>query len=121
MEQLGVSYKKVDGILYPQVNCDKESIVLFGRGGKYGYLWISYMKENYPDRYKTLERFSRISETAIRTNDEAYELLDATVEAYLKNHKPENPESTIECWKLNDQAITMAEEIVYSEVVYHWR
>lgn len=93
MEQLGVSYTEVDGILYPQVNCEKESKVLFGRGGKYGYLWISYMKENYPDRYKTLERVRRISETGIRVNDEAYDLLDATVEAYLKiiSLKIQNP------------------------------
>ena len=44
--------------------------------GKYGRMWIKYIREEYPMRYKSLVRFGELEERADEVNDTAYELLD---------------------------------------------
>jgi hypothetical protein len=43
------------------------------------------------------------------------------VNQYLAKHKPQNSASTVEMWKLREQAKQMAEEVVLSDIVrqYH--
>ena len=49
-EAVGGTYTEIDGILYPDISIshEKEKADV----GKYGHLWISYMKEIHPDRYR---------------------------------------------------------------------
>ena len=56
--------------------------------GKYGRMWIKYIKEEYPMRYKSLVRFGELEERADEVNDTAYELLDDIEAKWLKKHKP---------------------------------
>ena len=49
-EQMGGTYTEKDGFLYPNLSMEQESEQI--TVGKYGLLWISYMKETYPDRYR---------------------------------------------------------------------
>lgn len=81
--------------------------------GKYGVLWISFMKEKHPDRYRHHIRIGRLQSKVAEVNEEAYEMLDSISEKYLKKHKPVNPNSTMEMWKLREQAKQIAEEEVY--------
>ena len=61
--------------------------------GKYGRMWIKYIKKEYPMRYKSLVRFGELEERADEVNDTAYELLDDIEAKWLKKHKPKNPNS----------------------------
>jgi hypothetical protein len=54
---------------------------------------------------------------ALEVNEEAYEMLDTIMNRYLQKHKPANPTSTMEMWKLREQAKQIAEEEVYETVV----
>ena len=78
------------------------------------------MKENYPDRYRHHIRMGQLHSRAAEVNEEAYEMLDSISEKYLKKHKPINPNSTMEMWKLREQAKQIAEEEVYETVVYRF-
>ena len=78
------------------------------------------MKENYPDRYRHHIRMGQFHSMAAEVNEEAYEMLDSISAKYLKKHKPVNPESTMEMWKLREQAKRIAEEEVYETVVYRF-
>ena len=51
---------------------------------------------------------------------EANSLMDKLMKDYLKKHKPENPFSTMEMWKLREQAKQIAEEEVYETIVYRF-
>ena len=88
--------------------------------GKYGLLWMEYMKENAPDRYRNLLRFGRIKKKALEVNEEAYEMLESIEFKYLAKHKPVNSASTMEMWKLREQARLVAEEEVLLTDVYHY-
>lgn len=51
-------------------------------------------------------------------NEEAYELLDQMMKNYLEKHPAQNPGSTMEMWKLREQAKRMAEEFIFQDIVY---
>lgn len=127
-EAMGGTYTEAGGILYPNIsvgNADTksntDSAIATADIGKYGHLWISYMKENHPDRYRHHIRMGQILIKAKEVNEEAYEMLDMVVEKYLAKHKPKNTHSTMEMWKLRKQAKQLAEEVIYGEIVYKYR
>lgn len=117
-EQMRGTYIEKDGLLYPNLSMEQEPEQI--EVGKYGLLWVSFMKENYPDRYRHHIRMGQFHSMAAEVNEEAYEMLDSISAKYLKKHKPVNPESTMEMWKLREQAKRIAEEEVYETVVYRF-
>ena len=106
------------GMLYPNIIMEKENL---SKLGKYGMMAMDYLKENHYQRYRSLKRFGRLTEVLSPVNEEAYRMIDMMMENYLKSHKPENPADTMEMWKIRQQGMMQAEEIVIAEVVnkYH--
>ena len=117
-EAMGGTYTEVDGVLYPNIVVLEESDVWVG---KYGLLWIDYMKFNYAERYRHHIRMGTLNTKALEVNEEAYEMLEGIVNQYLVKHKPQNSASTMEMWRLREQAKQMAEEVVLNDIVrqYH--
>lgn len=126
-EEMGGTYTEMDGIFYPNIGMDDidmksdmTSDATTTDIGKYGYLWISYMKENHVERYRHHIRMGQLQMKAKEVNEEAYEMLDKIVEKYLAKHKPGNTHSTMEMWRLREQAKQLAEEVIYGEIVYKY-
>ena len=117
-EAMGGTYTEVDGVLYPNIVVSEESDVWVG---KYGLLWIDYMKSNHAERYSHHIRMGTLHIKAFEVNEEAFEMLEGIVNQYLARHKPQNLPSTMEMWRLREQAKQMAEEVVLSDIVrqYH--
>lgn len=114
-EKLGIPYEEKDGIFYPVLVAGTEHADI--DTGKYGHMWIEYIKGEYPMRYKSLVRFGKLEERAAEVNETAYDLLDDIETSWLKKHKVKNPGSFMEQLKLRTQARMMAEEIVFADVV----
>lgn len=117
-EQMGVKYQEVNGLLFPLLSVEEEDLTK--SAGKYGDLWLQYIKENGPQRYTTLFRLGMLFTKAIGVNEEAYELLEITEKAYLANHKPKDSHSFVEKYQRNIQARMLAEEMVLQEIVYRF-
>lgn len=117
-EQMGGTYIEKDGLYYPSLSVEQmqEHIQV----GKYGLLWISYMKGNHPDRYRHHIRMGQLQSKAAEVNEEAYQMLDTIMNQYLQMHKPVNVNSTMEMWKLREQAKQIAEEEVYETIIYRF-
>ncbi len=116
-ETFGIEYEeREDGLLYPILEYGEEEQIDVG---KYGYIWIQYMQENHKSRYRKLVREGTLNLTAAKVNEEAYAMLDSIINRYLKNHRPKNPHSTMEMWKLRQDAQMQAEETVLASVVYN--
>lgn len=118
-EKLGIEYEERDGLLYPQITTPED--LPLGSVGKYGLLWISYMKENHYDRYRHCLRLGRLTAEACAVNEEAYRMLERIMERYLAERQPEDKSSTMGMWRLREQAKITVEEIVMADVVYHYR
>ncbi len=114
-ETIGIQYEEKDGLLYPifAEEVVTEAILV----GKYGDLWMEYLKVNHPDRYRHLFRLGKLMKKAEEVNEEAYEMLDSIVAKYLEKHPPIDPNSTMEMWQIREQAKMMAEEIIFHDIV----
>lgn len=119
-EKLGIAYKEYDGLLYPVLSVSVEAVKPIHLG-KYGRMWIEFMKTEHPDRYRNLVRFGRLWDKATEIDEEAYELLEAIESKWLSSHKPKNRQSFWEMYQLRTQARLMAEETVLHQVIrqYH--
>lgn len=114
-ERFGVQYEEMDGNVYPILEMATETTKI--DVGKYGKMWIEHIKVVYPERYRCLLRFGELSERASQVNETAYELLEDIEIRWLRKHKPENPNSFVEQFRLRNQAREMAEEAVLVDVV----
>lgn len=117
-EAMGGTYTEVDGVLYPNIVVSEKANAWVG---KYGLLWIDYMKFNYAEGYRHHIRMGTLNSKAFEVNEEAYEMLERIANRYLAKHKPQNSASTMEKWRLREQAKQMAEEVVLCDIVrqYH--
>lgn len=118
IEKMGVEFEERDGVLYPLVNggvSDNIKDVKTKDIGKYGHLWINFMQEAYPERYRSLVRFGLSEEKAFAVNEEAYELLCIMEEKLLMDSDVEK--SFAEKYALRMQVRMLVEEIVMQEVV----
>lgn len=113
-EKMGGTYTEIDEIFYPNLVLKQEKNVF---AGKYGIIWMSYMEEKYPMRVWELRMDGVLRVKAAEVNEEAMEVLETMVQAYLKKHKPKNPNSTMEMWRLREQARAIAEEFVLEDIV----
>lgn len=114
-EKLGVKYIEKDGIFYPLIAADTEENTNIG---KYGSLWVEYIRAEYPQRYRSLVRFGELSLKAVEVNELAYELLEDIENEWLKQHKPVHKDSFMEMYQLRIQARLLAEEVVLHDVVH---
>lgn len=119
-EAMGGTYTEIDGVFYPDITGSEESNILRGMVGKYGLLWMDYMKSNHAERYSHHIRMGTLNSKALEVNEEAYGLLDTIMNQYLQKHKPANSNSTMEMWKLREQAKQIAEDEVYETIVYRF-
>ena len=103
-EQMGGTYTEVDGIFYPNLVVKPEKNVMVG---KYGTIWMRFMEEKYPMRYLELHMGGELRIKAAEINEEAIEVLDIMVQAY----------STMEMWRLREQARAIAEEFILEDIV----
>ena len=113
-EQMGGTYTEIDGIFYPNLVVKPEKNVMVG---KYGTIWMSYVKENYLMRYVELSSGGELRQKAAEVNEEAMDRMDTMVQAYLKKNKPKNSNSTMELWQLREQARASAEEFILEDIV----
>ena len=114
-ETMGIDYEERNGLLYPIFEEEAATEVI--HVGKYGDLWMEYLKENHPDRYRHLFRTGKLMKKAVEVSEEAYEMLDSIVAKYLKKHPPVDPNSTMEMWQIREQAKILAEEIIFHDIV----
>lgn len=116
VEKMGVEFEERDGLFHPLMDGNTfEDGVKMKDIGKYGHLWINYMQEVYPKRYRSLVRFGLLEERVVAVNEEAYELLCGMEEKLLKDSDTES--SFVEKYALRTQVRMLVEEIVMQEVV----
>ena len=114
IERMNVEFEERDGLFYPLVdgsvgNAKTKDI------GKYGHLWINFMQEAYPERYRSLVRFGLLEEKVVTVNEEAYELLCVMEEKLLSDS--DTKRTFAEIYALRTQIRMLVEEIVMKEVV----
>ena len=114
-DSMGVRYEEREGLFYPVIA--EAEIQEQVHVAKYGHLWMNFMKENHPERYRHLLRFGKLMAKTAEVDGEAYQLLDSITEKYLKSHSPKDSSSTMEMWRLREEAKRIAEEVIFQDIV----
>ena len=104
-EKLGVKYIEKDGIFYPLITLDGEEKNT--DVGKYGHMWIDYIRTEYPQRYKSLVRLGELHDKAAEVNEVAYELLEDIEKEWLSEHKPKQANSFILDSRKRDDVLSL--------------
>ncbi|MCI8748275.1 MAG: TnpV protein [Lachnospiraceae bacterium] len=110
-------HEGADGMMYPDIKAEEMEMLPLG---KYGIMAMEYMEENHNRRYRSLLRTGRLMEKMKETEEEAGKLLEQITESYLETHRPADPHSSMEIWKIREQGMRMAEEIVLDEVIHRY-
>ena len=116
MAEMALKYREENGLLYPIIGRPDQEEEMKSLG-KYGRMATRYLKENEPERYRSLMRFGKLAGKMKEVDGEANRLLDEIEESYLKKNRPKDSSSTMEMWKIREQARMQAEEIVLQQVV----
>jgi hypothetical protein len=117
-EQMGGTYTEIDGIFYPNITLGNEAEEQNDFCGKYGDMWKKHMHDNRNADYRYYLFTGKLNEKAKEINEQAYEMLDVIMNHYMNNHKPDNPKSTIEMWKLRELAKMQAEEVIFHDIIF---
>lgn len=120
-ELMGGTYREENGMLYPNIIMDsagEDNVRSVVDAGKYGLIWLDYLSGNKPSLYRHYMRTGTLLERAASVNEEAHAMLDRIMNEYLEKHKPADTGSTMEMWKIREQAKMQAEEVVLHDIVY---
>lgn len=116
-EQMGGTYTEKDGILYPNIRIGEEETEAMQN--TFSRRFMEKVSERKPaGEILSSSLFRAVETKSAEINEEANELLERIMQQYLQKHKPENPDSTMEMWRLREQAKAMAAEVVLQDIVY---
>ena len=119
MGEYNIPYVERDGIFYSFIGFLEDTSI--GKVGKYGLMWIAYMKENHNYQYSHLVRIGELNVIVIEVDEEENAMADTITKKYLREHIPADGSSTSEMWRLREHARLLAEEVVLLDVINRYR
>ena len=116
---MNIKYKKIGDYLLPNLVIDTQNNKPIG---KYGYLRLSYIKQNKKVLYQTLLMTNELTNHLFSVSNECEERLKTLMDNYIKSDdrlSEKNKETNqIEWVKLMNNYKLIAEEIILNELVY---
>ena len=113
---LNLSYHEQDGMLLPNLqisNCVEDDCPL----GRYGRMALSYLRDNYPDRYMTLKMDGSFMETMHQVQREATEQIERLTQQMLRDAPMPVTDDILERTRHLNDLKSMAEETILQSVV----
>ncbi len=116
---MNIKYKKFGDYLLPNLVIDNQNNKQIG---KYGYLRLTYIKQNKKALYQSLLMKNELTNHLFSVSNECEERLKTLMDNYIKNDdrlSEKNKETNqIEWVKLMNNYKLIAEEIILKEIVY---
>ncbi len=116
MKPIEITYTKKNGMLYPSLQISKEKFSDEQPVGKYGQMYLTYLKSEHSDRYAELKMSGELMSNVHKINDEVHkqikELSDKIMLQYPKTEK------TMQNFKHLNTCRAIAEEIILKELLY---
>ena len=116
-EPLGLNYKEINGLLYPDLQISNNPIADIEPLGKYGQMCLSYLKEEHPVRYAELVMDGELMSLMHKVNEEAHLQVEDLTNKLLKKQKYSDSSDTLLMFRRRNSFKAMAEEVVIQEFV----
>lgn len=114
-----ISYTNINGALYPILQISRNPNSDVQPIGKYGQMYLIYLKNEYPERYTELRMSGELMPLADKINEDAYEQIKIISTGLMRKQPGTN--DTVQKFKQLNQCRAMAEEIMLKEFLYKTR
>nr|WP_076146526.1 TnpV protein [Paenibacillus odorifer] len=112
-----LTYREIDGLLYPNLNISNEANVDQQPLGRYGRMAMNYLRDNHPQRFQILLMQGILMETLHNVEQEALERTEQLTEQLLRLRQIPKTDDTLERTRHLNQIKTTAEELVLNDIV----
>ena len=112
-----IQYREAeDGMLHPILNYPKQPA---GSVGKYGEMRRAYLEKYRRATYGQMRLSGTLKQHLIEVNEQAYEMLEQTIQNLLKNDPVPNKAADQLGWIQHMNSLRLqAEEIILSELIH---
>lgn len=114
-----ISYTNINGALYPNFQISKDTEADKRPIGKYGQMYLSYLKDEHPERYAELRMSGELMHLVHKLNNETHEQIKELSCKLLKQYP--NTNYTMQKFRQRNTCQVMAEEIIIKENLYNIR
>nr|WP_188541741.1 TnpV protein [Paenibacillus segetis] len=112
-----LTYREIDGLLYPNLNISNEVKVDQQPLGKYGRMAMSYLRDNHPQRFQILLMQGILMETIHNVEQAALERMEQLTEQLLGLRPIPKTDDTLERSRHLNQIKSTAEELILNDIV----
>ncbi|MEK4039458.1 TnpV protein [Paenibacillus sp. FSL F4-0122] len=112
-----LTYREIDGLLYPNLNISNEAKVDQQPLGRYGRMAMSYLRDNHPQRFQILMMQGILMETIHNVEQEALERMEQLTEQLLHLRPMPKTDDTLERTRHLNQIKSTAEELVLNDIL----
>ncbi|AIQ70240.1 hypothetical protein PGRAT_23245 [Paenibacillus graminis] len=112
-----LTYREIDGLLYPNLNISNKAKVDQQPLGRYGRMAMSYLRDNHPQRFQILLMQGILMETLHNAEQEALERMEQMTEQLLRLRPMPKTDDTLERTRHLNQIKSTAEELVLNDIV----
>lgn len=112
---IDLDYIEIDGLLYPNIKTGMEE--LENDLTKYGILRLRYLYEHKREMYRQMLFTGKLAEHCRAIDKTAFKLSERIQADWIERH-PMPLEDTMERIRLRKQALQIADEIVFAELIY---
>ena len=114
-----ISYTNINGALYPNLQISKDKGADNRPIGKYGHMYLNYLKDEHPERYAELRMSGELMPLIHKVNDETHEQIKDLSGKLLKQYP--STDDTMQRFKQRNSCQAMVEEIALKEFLYKIR
>lgn len=117
--KLSLSYRNVNGALYPELQISRNPDANKRPVGKYGQMYLNYLKDEHSERYAELRMSGELMSLIHKVNDATHEQIKELT-CKLMNQYPSTTD-TMKKFRQRNTCQAMAEEIILKEFLYKIR
>ena len=117
--RLNLSYRNVNGALYPELQISKNPDADKRPIGKYGQMYLNYLKDEHPERYAELRMSGELMPLVHKVNDEVHEQIKELSCKLMKQYP--STTDTIQKFRHQNTCQAIAEEVILKEYLYKIR
>ncbi|MDD4690372.1 MAG: TnpV protein [Eubacteriales bacterium] len=116
-DPLGLNYKERNGLIYPELQISNDPISDIEPLGKYGQMCLSFLKEEYPDRYAELTMNGELMPLMHKVNEQAHAQVEELTDKLIRQQGYSDTSDTMLMFRRRNAFKAVAEEVVIREFV----
>src|SRR5690606_32687243 len=117
-DNTNLTYRQIDGHLYPNLQISNESETDKKVLGRYGRMALNYLRNHHPQRFLILQIQGDLMKIMSEVEQEALSKMEALTAQLLRLHPMPQTDDTLERTRHLNQMKATAEELTLNDIVF---